>query len=118
MIEQTVYTALTTGSPLPTAAGLRVYPMLMPQEPAYPALTYQRIANDPIASLDGNSNLDRVRLQIDCWALTYLAAKNLAAEVRAEMATIGALLLLDLDDYESNEKVYRVTMDFSLWQAV
>lgn len=117
MIEQTIYTALTTGSPL-TAAGTRVYPMLMPQNPTYPALTYQRIASAPVASLDGMSNLDRVRMQVDCWALTYLAAKNLAAQVRAELTLINALLLLELDDYEPNEKVYRVTMDFSLWQAV
>lgn len=116
MIEQTVYAALTTGSPLPTAAGIRVYPVMMPQNPTLPAITYSRVSGVPIVSLDGMSGLDCVRLQIDCWASTYLAAKNLATQVRTEMATLNALLLLDVDGYEPDEKVYRVTMDFSLWQ--
>lgn len=116
MIEQTVLAALTTGSPLPTSAGERVYAILLPQNSPMPAISYQRVATDPDASLSGNSGLDRVRLQIDCWSYGYAETKALAAEVRAVMGGIGALLLMDLDGYAPEEKLYRSTLDFSLWQ--
>ena len=116
MIEQTVLAALTTGSPLPTAAGSRVYAILLPQNIGMPAISFQRVATDPDASLSGNSGLDRVRLQIDCWARGYNEAKMLSAEVRVVLEALGALLVMDLDGYEPTEKLYRSTLDFSLWQ--
>lgn len=117
MIEQSIYTALTTGSPLPTSANTRVFPVLIPKESnAYPAISYQRVTSTPVVSLQGSSGLDNVRVQIDCWARTYKEVKALAAEVRLVMQSIGALPATDVDDYEPETKLYRVIMDFTMWQ--
>lgn len=112
MIETSVFDALEG-----LVSG-RCYPLQMPQEPTYPAIVYSRIASEPQNRLEGGASLDQVRVQIDCYATTYEGAKTLSASVRSAMesASLGATLQLDLDLYEPEVKVYRVTMDFYVWQ--
>lgn len=117
MIEEDVLTALV-GSPPATSADERVYALVLPDESSYPAITYQRISNVPVNSLSGSSDLDQVRVQVDCWATTYGAAKALAGEVRTAMeaAAFKGLLVTDADEFDDVAKVYRVSMDFYCWQ--
>lgn len=118
-IEQTVLAALTTGSPLPTNAGSRVYAVLMPQGIALPAISYQRISNDPLADYNGDDGLDNVRLQVDCWGATYGAVKQLGEQVRAAFESAGMVFNLDndRDEFELETKLYRLSMDFLIWGA-
>jgi hypothetical protein len=108
-----------TGSPFPTAAEDRVYALVLPDGMARPAITYQRITSTPINDVGGHSGLDQVQLQVDCWADTYGAAKELAEQVRVVMqaASFMALLLTDEDEFEKESKLYRVRSDYLLWQA-
>jgi len=116
-VEQQIATVL--GSNV-TVAGIvvdRIYPMLMPQDIAMPAISYQRIASSPVNDLEGQQNHEWVRVQVDCWALKYSEAKTLAAAVRTAMRTtpVFGLLLMELDDYDSEGKLYRVIQDFNIW---
>ena len=117
MIDELVLLALK-GSPPATSAGDRVYKA--PGEPGmtYPAITYQRIANQPVYSINGSSGIDRVRFQVNCWAATDGAARTLAAEARTAMegASFKATLETDADDYDEGAKLYRVVMDFYCWE--
>ena len=120
MIEQQVLLALTSGSPSPTSAGDRVYAMNLPfvENPRVPAVSYQRTGNTPIVSLSGHSGIDHVRMQVDAWASTYGAAKELATQVRAAMLSAGfkALMVVDQDDFEPDTGLYRVTADYVCWE--
>lgn len=118
MVEEEVLVALTSGSPLPTRAGDRVYGVLLPQGVAYPAVSYQRISSVPGVDLSGHNGLDQVRLQVDAWAETYGDAKELAEEIRAALtaARFQALLDNDFDDFEAESKIYRASSDYLLWQ--
>lgn len=105
-------------------ADTRIYPLVIPQDPppVYPGITYQRITSDHVASLQGHSGLVDARVQIDVWALSYAGAKALAREVKAAITEpgadkLGGLLLTDLDDYEPDTRLYRVSMDFSIWYS-
>ena len=117
MVETEILAALK-GSPAATSAGDNVYALVLPDEADYPAVTYQRISNVPVNSLQGSSDIDQVRMQVDCWAQTYGAAKALAGEVRTLMEAAGfkGLLVTDSDDYDETARVYRVSMDFYCWQ--
>lgn len=117
-VESAVFAALSGA----TTAGARVYPMRRPDGSAVPAITYQRIASTPINGLQGSLGVDKVRIQVDCWAAGdvngYKAAKTLAAAARVALeasADLHALLLTEGDDYEPDANLYRVTMDFSVW---
>ncbi len=59
----------------------RLHPVVLPQKPTLPALTYQRVATAPVRSLSGTSDRASVVLQIDIWARSYPAAKQAADAV-------------------------------------
>jgi hypothetical protein len=96
----------------------RCYPLQMPQSPTYPCIVYARISSNPQNRIEGGASLDQVRVQVDCYDLTYTGAKTLCASVRSAMegAAFKATLQFDTDLYEPEVKVYRVMMDFYVWQ--
>lgn len=112
MIENTIYTALSG-----LASG-RVYPIVMPEKGTVPAIVYQRISSTPENTLDGGATIDQIRIQVDTYAKTYAEAKNLASQVRTalESSSAKATLQTDVDFFEPDVKLYRVTQDFYCWQ--
>lgn len=109
--------------------GTRIYPLIRPQGTALPAITYQRISRARYDPLDVPGTLADARLQIDCWAASYAAVKDLAADVckvlngytesgtpRPALRAIRALPD-DRDDYEAEPPVWRVSSDYStFWE--
>jgi len=120
MIEQDILAVLLDDAPpgFPTSAGNNVYALMLPQNSGFPAISFQRISSVPVNALSGSSGMEYVRVQFDCWAETFAAAKQLAVELRAllEAGSFKALMANDFDDYDPDAKVYRVSSDFQMWQ--
>lgn len=114
MIETSIFTALKT------LVSNRCYPLLMPQSPTLPAIVYQRISNQPSNILDKSRTLDLVRIQIDCYSTTYSGAKTLASSVQSSMqtATFSATLQNDTDFFEAETDLYRVSLDYYVWERI
>ena len=55
---------------VPGASGVsgRIYAMKLPQEPTFPAITFQRISTSHWGSQSGHSGVDDARFQIDVWS--------------------------------------------------
>lgn len=118
MIEEALYSHLSTSTTLMALVSDRIYPIMMPQDPELPAITYQRISNSPVNSMGGHGGLDNPKIQIDCWATSYSAAKALGDKLRKTIATATAFNSVQLNDqdlYEDGTEIYRVSMDFSCW---
>lgn len=126
-----------------TAAGARVFPWgEVPQSPHYPHLTYHRVTGMRMRTLQGPSGVSYPRVQIDVWARTYKAAKELAAAVRVALesfprteldagrtprfvATTGRILqaVIVHDESDAAEEPghgdevseFRVTLDTQIW---
>lgn len=96
----------------------RCYPLVMPQNPVLPALVYTRQSSDPQYRLEGGASLNQVRIEVDCYADTYTDAKALSESVRLAMeaASYKGTLIFDSDFYEPEVKLYRVVMDFYVWE--
>lgn len=99
-----------------------------PDRSALPALTIQGVDASRIYSHGGGLGLENKRVQFDCWAPTYGASRLLARAVIAELETSKAVagtsfdagfLVADRDmmaeDLGGGVRVYRVSLDFSLW---
>jgi hypothetical protein len=112
----------------PTVAGLvgtRMYPAILPQNPTYPAITYQYIGGASDISTDGPTGLTNLTFQIDCWASTYTAADGLFEAVRKRLngykgdaggVTVrGVFLVRKRDLYDNDAKVHRRSADWSIW---
>jgi hypothetical protein len=81
----------------------RFYPVQLPQAPTLPASTYMVISSIPDYSHDGLSS-KTPRVQIDCYAVTYLAAHALADAYAAALPgwkdTFGAPAFLASGPYD------------------
>lgn len=112
---------LAGDSTLSGLVGDRIFPAVIPQRQSLPAVTYQAINGTPQTDLSGDDGqLVNYRMQINCWAESYLAAKALAEAVRGRLKTAAssfkALPLLTAQDvFEENPKRFGVYMDFSFW---
>ena len=100
----------------PLVAG-RSFPNLAAQDTALPYIVYQRVVSVTHNTLQGTTDLQNTRVQIDVYAKTYASAQQLAAAVRSAMSTASFtnLQISDQDFYEAEARLHRVSLDYSIW---
>lgn len=126
-IETALRAHLANHSGLAALVGGRIYPLILPQDPALPAVTYQKVSESSEYIHDGVSSIRKGRLQLDCWAATYATAKAVAAQVKASLHRFsgvlggaggvqvgGAWIEDETDFYEPDPPIYRVSVDVRL----
>ncbi len=118
-VEQQIENVLTADATVVGLVAARVYAIHLPQSVTLPAIVYARVATVPHDDLELTQNQEWVRVQMDCWASSYSAAKALAAATRGAMQAtpVYGQLLTELDDYEPDEKLFRVIQDFNVWNG-
>jgi hypothetical protein len=122
--EKAVYALLSEAAAVTALAGSKIFPVLAPQDTDAPFIVYHRIDAARVYSIAGPSGLAFARVQVDAYALTYAAAKNLAAAVRqtlngfrgtaGDVRVGGISLQTDQDILEdgTDPPLHRVSMDF------
>jgi hypothetical protein len=119
--EADLKTHLAADSGITALVSDRIYPMVVPQGAAMPALTFQHIGGQPMTNLaGGDGNLLNYRVQINCWSDTYLQAQALAELVRTRLQTAASTFkavatLVPQDTFEPDPKRFGVYLDFSFW---
>lgn len=94
----------------------KVTPLMLPQNATYPAITYFNVTPVPINHLKGESDTQNARIQVDIWAESYSEVKSLYLEVKTSMSAISSLFLGANEVYEDETKLYRLSLDFSVWE--
>lgn len=104
--------------------GTRVYPLKLPQDPTYPAITYQVISDQSERLLSGADRIRRARVQVDVWAETLLTCQSITNFVRTLLDgqdnTQGNIRFRSAwtqngpDLYEESIEKYRITSDCEL----
>lgn len=86
-------------------------------EDPYPFIVVQRVGSDPNPTMDGASELQNTRIQIDIHARTILQADALKRQVEDAMAlwTLQNVPLSSLDLFDEAARVHRVILDYSIW---
>jgi hypothetical protein len=116
MLESAIHQILTASLP-----ETRVYPVILPDDPTLPAISYQRISTTRQYSTTGPVALNRVRVQFDCWARSYPEVKQLQVALLAALENRSAYagtaidsvsLITSADGFEQSARLYRVTSDF------
>lgn len=117
-----LHSRLTAAGPVATAVGTRVYWVNRPQGSALPAIRLQTISDPRPEHLQGYDAARVTRVQADCFATTYGAARQLAEKVvtaLAEPATVGGVIFghikaegpRDLGEDTTSGFVHRASMD-------
>jgi hypothetical protein len=99
-----------------TDAAARVYPLVAPQDVARPYITFQGF-DVPDTVLGGKTGLVHTRMQVDGYATTHALADTLKAQIEAQMAgwSVQNVELSAQDLYETDTKLFRVLLDYSIW---
>lgn len=68
----------------------RVYPMVVPQTPTVPCISYQLISSDRVEGVYTDPGIVNARIQVTCWAKSYTDVKSLAEQVRLALERYGS----------------------------
>lgn len=120
-----LYARLTDDAPVAAVVGTRVYWVNRPQASALPAIRLQTISDVRSENLSGYDRARVTRVQADCFAMTYGAARQLAEKVIAAVAepeTAGGVQFgrgraegpRDLGEDTSSGFIHRASVDLLL----
>ncbi len=118
MLENKIYAHLSTVSGVSTYIGTRIYPVILPQDPTLPAITFQRIDTRKYYSFQGDNGGESPRVQIDIWSTGYDQGRSIATAIKTAMDAATAYKVIDFDQrdlYEPDVENYRIQQDFVLW---
>lgn len=82
ILEEALYKHLIADNTVSGIIGTRLYPEMLPEGTALPAMVYQRISRDGLIAHDGPTGLATVRMQLTLLAASYLTLRTLAEAVR------------------------------------
>lgn len=121
--EVALYDWLVSDPVLVAVVEDRVYPMMLPQDGAIPAIVYQRIMTYRVVTHSGDTALVAPRFQLSLWADTPNAAWDLAEKVidridgysgmMAGLKVGSARVINELQDAEEADNMtrFRVILD-------
>lgn len=123
MIEQNIHSLMVADARFTDIALDRFRPVLLAENSCLPAATYQVISKRFVYALDGRVDITFVRMQVDTWANTYAAAKNLAEAITAILddysggfqdgSQIRSVQIMSSTDfYDKDAHIYRVMTEF------
>lgn len=122
-IEECIKYTITNASGITDIIGTRYYPMNLPQNTTYPALTYTLISGVEHHDID----YAMPSYQFSCWAKTYAEVKTLAKEIKScfqrrnePMGGSSGLRIVqgvhqgDMDLYDAETEVYHIPITFTI----
>lgn len=132
-MEEALTSWLLEDDGIASLVGSRITWVARPQASGLPAIALTRIDGAPVNSDDGADALTESRVQVDCWALTYAAAKGAARAVISRVSGIeivhggvdfqGVYIDGEADTFDSGsnvgtgtaERLYRTRLDLIIW---
>lgn len=89
------------------------------QPPVYPYITFFRVIRANNLSLEGPSNVQPTRVQIDCISRHYSEAASVSLAVRAAMLAGFTVSSIDEQDFppDPDTASFRCSTDYVVWSA-
>jgi len=126
MIANNLYTYLVAQAGITNLVSTRVYPVIMPQKPTFPAITYNDDDSNYTESFDGQTDHVQSIFQLDGWSKTYAEATTVGTAISTALKntsgsfggiTIQRCTVLSgpVTVYEDSVEAYRQTYIFSIW---
>lgn len=103
----------------------RLYPYVIPQDKALPAVAYESVSIERIHSLLRDTGFVKHRFQFSVYAKTAKQAAETALVIRKEFADFsgdmeglvigGVLIMAETTDYEKDTQLYSVKTEFEFF---
>lgn len=125
-METAIYDILTNTASVTDIVSTRIYPSRIPQGETLPAVTFQRIGNEPQDDKDGVSDLDVITLDIDMFGKSLSELKTLSGAIRTALdrfsgTRVGIIIdsiryVTDRDLYENSKEIHHINQEYSIRQ--
>jgi hypothetical protein len=115
MAVQAMRTILLADAAVVALVGQNIEPVRMDQETTLPAVVLTRVSLVPANHLKGRPTLDSNRVQLDGFATTYAAARQLASACREALELADVVMESEIDNFEPDVSEYRITQDYLTW---
>lgn len=83
MIGKVIHTLLTADATVIGLVGDKVFPVIVPQNTAFPAVTYETTSSEPIEVIGWQKIADTVNVQINVFAERYTTAIDIKEAIKA-----------------------------------
>ena len=122
-----VYNILSNNAALTALISTRLNPVRIPQESAFPAVSYQLVSEVPNPTKSGHSRTEFARVQVNAYGLTLASADSVASAIRTafEVVTLPATFntikcqtiefdgeLQTADDTAAFAGLYQISQDY------
>ncbi len=116
MIEQQLFSILSSALPITTICDSRIYPLVLPTDPTLPAITYSLVGGSSRSTQDTQGN-QRYRIEVNCWGNTYGDAVTLRYAVISALGQYSAdgifiSLIQPTDFFDHDLLQYRAMAEF------
>jgi hypothetical protein len=116
MIEQNIFTLLSTSALITPLIGTRSYPLVIPEHSSLPALCYSIIGGSNTATLT-TTGVARWRLEVNCYGETYSDAITLRNAVTKTLNgymdnSMNIQLIQPRDFFDDDLLQYRAMAEF------
>lgn len=120
MIEVDLRTALVSASAVTALVGQRIAAGILPEGEVRPYVTYSLVSGERIPSMTDSGLMRHARMQVNCWAISYSVAKQIALAVQAAIEAsvlFEVVFITDQDLFDPETKLFYVVLDYSVWQV-
>ena len=125
-MEAGIQQLVTASEAVSALIGARMYPLILPESPVFPAVTYQVISSIEEMTLNGPLGIFTARVQVEAWSGSYGETKAVMAAIRAVLdgftgalpdgTAVANLWLADspADSFAPEPRLYSTRQDFKL----
>lgn len=110
--SETIYSTLVAASAVTALVSTRIWPDRR-NNTTLPSITFQTIAENRHDWLPGPGAAKRVRIQVNCYAATRLAADQLGDAVEATLSATGRIVFRQ-STYDAEAQIYWTQLDWSV----
>jgi len=121
-VGKAIYNILSNEAGVTDIVGTKIYPVVAPQQTETPFIVYSVVSSIPTNTKDRISEIDTMRVQVDCYEKTYTLAEALSSAVRLALdnatGTKNGVLIDGLayeneqDFIEEDNDYFRKSIDF------
>lgn len=116
--ESDLFSALTARPALTALVGSRIYPDIIPEGAALPAVVYQRSSTSPVTTIGSVRVAEDVRFGISAWAISRADADTVADEVAAAIAASSNQVVDRTHGYDTEVWLYAATVEVDWWHSI
>ncbi len=113
--EANLYSALTARAALTALVSTRIFPDVIPEGCALPAIVYQRASTSPVTTIGNVTVAENIRFVITAWAETRTAADAVAVEIGQALAAAENPAGDRSTGFDQECGLYAATVDVDWW---